>query len=97
MYDELEARDTVVVAVSQEEKELSEERYGPFLAKLEPYPRFDVLVDVQREVTSAYDRTTAYLIDKEGRVRQIFPMIIHARPSWRALLPEIDRLAEDPR
>lgn len=38
------------------------------------------------------DRTTAYLVDADGVVRQIFPMTIHHRPSWRALLGELDAL-----
>jgi len=78
--------------VSQEDKEVSEEKYRPFLARLQPVPYFDVLIDANRVATPTLDRTTAYLIDKQGVVRQIFPMIIHARPSWRAFLPEIERL-----
>ena len=35
---------------------------------------------------------TAYLIDKTGIVRQIFPMKIHQRPSWKAVLREVDAL-----
>lgn len=92
MYEELVDRDTIVIAVSQEDKEVNEEQYRSFLARLQPVPYFDVLVDANREATAAYDRTTAYLIDKQGTVRQIFPMIIHSRPSWRAFLPEIERL-----
>ena len=39
-----------------------------------------------------FDRTTAYFIDSEGVVRQVFPMLIHSRPSWDAILGEIERL-----
>ena len=60
-----------------------------------PDKRFDVVADLNREQTLEYDRTTAYLIDKQGVVRQIFPMIIHARPSWEVVLDEVQRLPAD--
>ena len=88
MYDEFVALDTVVVALSQEDQSL--EPYGPFLARFgDDGPRFEIVCDLGREETPAYDRTTAYLIDKAGRVREIFPMIIHARPSWKIVLREV--------
>ena len=92
MYDDLEMLDTVVVAIAQEDKTLSD--HGKFLKAFKPAPRFDIVADLDRAETKAYDRTTAYLIDKEGIVRQIFPMIIHARPAWEAILREIDGLDE---
>ena len=91
MYDDLEMLDTVVVAIAQEDESLAD--HGKFLKSgFEPAPRFDIVADLDRAETKAYDRTTAYLIDKEGTVRQIFPMIIHARPAWEAILREIDGL-----
>ena len=91
MYGELIDRDTIALAISQEDTEVDEGLYSTFLGRLAPGPYFDVLIDVERQVTTGYDRTTGYLIDKEGIVRQIFPQIIHARPSWAAFLPELDR------
>ncbi len=42
--------------------------------------------DLERAATTRYDRTTAYLIDRQGIVREIFPMTIRARPSGRVIL-----------
>lgn len=80
--------------MAQEDKALDE--HGRMLAALKPEPRFDVVADLNREKTLQYDRTTAYLIDKQGVVRQIFPMIIHARPSWEVVLDEMERVLADP-
>ncbi len=91
MYDELEKRDTVVIAIAQEDK--SVEEFASFYgAGFEPAPRFDAAVDVDRAKTAPYDRTSAYLIDKQGIVREVFPMLIHFRATWDAILGEIDRL-----
>ena len=94
VYDEFEKRDTVVIAVAQEDKDLKQ--HGQMAARIKPKPRFDIVADLGRADTTPYDRTTAYLIDRTGRVRQIFPMLIHSRPSWRAVLSEIDRMADAP-
>ncbi len=90
MYGEFEQRDTVVIAVAQEDSDLK--THGKMLKRLKAPLPFDIVADLQREVTKRYDRTTAYLIDKQGVVRQIFPMLIHKRASWRAILHEIDKL-----
>lgn len=92
MYEEIAGRDTAVIAVSQEDTEVDASHYEAFLRRLEPGPYFEVLVDANRAATGRYERTTAYLLDREGVVRQIFPMIIHARPTWEAFLPELERL-----
>ena len=52
---------------------------------------FPIVADLNRERTPFLDRTTAYLIDDAGIVREVFPMIIHARPSWSVV---VDRLEE---
>lgn len=90
MYNEFEARDTHVIALSQEDESL--DKAGTMGTRFKPSPPFDLVHDLQRKETLAYDRTTAYLIDKEGVVRQIFPMIIHARPSWKVVLKELDAM-----
>lgn len=90
MYGEFTKRDTVVVAVSQEDKDL--ESHGKFLKNFKPKPLFEIVADLDRKVTQSYDRTTAYLIDKKGIVRQVFPSLIHTRASWRAILNEIDAM-----
>ncbi len=94
IYDEFKSRDTVVVAVAQEDKDLKS--HAKILNRFKPAPYFDIVADVNRAQTKAYKRTTAHLIDKKGYVRQIFPMLIHSRPSWRAILNEIDRVNATP-
>ena len=88
MYDEFERLDTVVCAIAQEDTDLES-----FAAMPKRFTdRFPILCDVDRQVTEAFDRTTAYLIDKRGVVREVFPMIIHARPSWKVMLAELERV-----
>jgi hypothetical protein len=60
--------------------------------RLGSVPPFEVLHDLKRQRTAPYDRTTAYLIDKNGQVRQVFPMLIHMRPSWEPVLREVAKL-----
>ncbi len=93
MWSEFEARDVAVIAIAQEDKDL--ESHARFLKGFGGTPPFDIVADLDRAETQAYDRTTAYFVDKEGVVRQVFPMIIHNRPSWSAILDEIDDLLAD--
>ena len=92
MYDAFTKLNTVVIAVAQEDKDLKS--HARILDSFKPAPRFDIVADIDRSVTSKYKRTTAYLIDKQGVVRQVFPMLIHARPSWHAILREVASLAD---
>ncbi len=64
------------------------------MARQFPDRAFKIAADIERKGTPLYDRTTAYLVDKSGTIRQIFPMVIHVRPSWGAFLSEIDRIDE---
>lgn len=93
IYPELEALDTVAVAVAQEDKDLKS--HGKMLKSFDPQPPFAIVADIDRKATERYDRTTAYLIDKEGIVRQIFPMMIRHRSSWHAVLKEVEKLESD--
>jgi len=90
MYEKFEALDTVVIAVAQEDTTMA--GHGKMLKSFKQTPRFHVVADLGRKKTKRYDRTTAYLIDKEGIVQQIFPMLIHARPTWKAILGEVEKL-----
>jgi hypothetical protein len=90
MYDAFTKRDAVVIAVAQEDTDI--ESHGQFLRKFPSAPPFDIVADIGRKATPRYDRTTAYLIDKRGIVRQVFPMLIHSRPTMSALLHEVDRI-----
>jgi len=94
MWTEFEQRDIHVIAIAQEDTDL--DSHGRFPRSFEHPVPFDIVADLNREATHAYDRTTAYLIDKRGIVRQIFPTIIHARPSWEAVLREADRILAAP-
>ena len=94
LQDEFKSRDTVVIAVAQEDKDIKS--HAKIYSRFKPAPWFDIVADIDREQTTAYKRTTSYLIDKKGMVRQVFPMLIHNRPSWRAILNEIDRITESP-
>lgn len=86
---ELEARGIRVIAISQEDKDL--ESASRFLSSFGER-KFDIVADLNREKTAAIDRTTAYYVDEHGVVQQVFPMLIHHRPSWDALFGEIDRI-----
>ena len=90
MYDEFQERDTTVIAVAQEDTDLKS--HGKFLRHFGSSPPFDIVADLGRKKTKRYHRTTAYLIDKTGTVRQVFPMLIHSRAPWQAILNEIDRI-----
>ena len=90
MYDEFEKLDTAVIAVAQEDTDLKS--HAKILRKFKTPLPFEVVADLNRRATKKYDRTTVYLIDKTGVVRQIFPMLIHSRASWRAILHEAEKL-----
>lgn len=79
-----------MIAVSQEDTDLKS--HSRFLKYFKGKPPFDIVADLNRKATQKYRRTAAYLIDKKGVVRQVFPMLIHHRADWQAILGEIDRL-----
>lgn len=80
------------MAVAQEDETLEEHAGLPrTLGERAPVP-FDVVADLGREKTQRWDRITTYLIDRDGIVRQVFPTMIRQRPSWTAILREIDVL-----
>ncbi len=84
MYDEFKALDIAVIAVAQEDKDL--ETHGQFHQRFKPEPRFEIAADLERRGTERYGRTTSYLIDKQGIVRQVFPQTLHFRADWEAIL-----------
>lgn len=90
-YDQFTARNTVVIAVSQEDTDL--ESHAKFFKAFKgKTPPFDIVADLDRKKTKKYDRTTTYLIDTKGVVREIFPATVRMRPDWRAVLNKIDEL-----
>ena len=93
MYSEFEDRNTVVIAVAQEDTEL--DLHARMLKRFGPDRAFEVVADLNREVTLDWDRTTTYLIDTEGVVREIFPAMIHMRPSFRSVLNRLDEIQQE--
>ncbi|MBT8485095.1 MAG: hypothetical protein KJO43_05915 [Phycisphaerae bacterium] len=90
MYDAFEALDVQVIAVAQEDKDLAS--HGKFHSAFKPAPRFEIVADLSRAETGRYGRTTTYLIDKTGIVRQVFPQLIHHRAAWESILGETRRV-----
>jgi peroxiredoxin len=88
MFDAFEARDIVVIAVAQEDKDL--EGHAKFRQHFQPEPRFELAADFDKTDTKRYERTSTYLIDKTGVVRQVFPQMVHHRATWKAILNEAD-------
>lgn len=90
-YKQFENRNTVVIAVSQEDTDLAS--HAKFLrAFKDGPPPFTIVADLNREKTTRFDHTTSYLIDRHGIVREIFPGTVRLRPDWRAVLNRIDAL-----
>ena len=79
-----------VVPISQEDPSVASFRQVE--GKLPADPPFRVLGDINRRSAPRLARTTAYLLDEDGFVRQVFPMSTYARANWWAILNEIDRL-----
>jgi len=86
--DRFEELGVFVVAVSQEEEDLS--RVLDMARKTGV--RFPLVHDVGRATTPRLDRTHGYLVDGDGVVRQIFPMSAYMRPSADVVLAEIERI-----
>ena len=80
----------MVIAVAQEDADLK--THGQIREKLKQPLGFEIVADIGRQATQRYKQTTAYLIDRDGIVREIFPMTVHHRASWRAILNAVDRL-----
>ena len=82
--------ETVAIAVAQEEKSLQD--LGKIYTNFRPRPRFPLVADIGYKKTAAYDRVSAYLIDKQGKVAQVFDSMVHFRPPLTALLHEVRAL-----
>ncbi len=94
-YDDFEKLDTKVVAVAQEDKDLAS--HAKFLKHFDPSPRFKVTADIEGKTKGRYHQTSAYLIDKSGYIREIFPMMIHHRASWDTILKRIEAVNQEGR
>lgn len=80
-------QDVSILALSQEDDDLDKARRMHRSLGGGELP-LTLAFDLERRETQAFDRTTAYLVDREGVVQQVFPMIIHSRPSGVVLLKE---------
>lgn len=90
MYDRVEALDAVVIAIAQEDKDIKS--HGKFRTHFQPEPRFELAADFDRTDTNRYQRTSTYVIGKDGIIKQIFPQLIHYRANWDAILREAERI-----
>ena len=89
-YDTVDRLGATAIAVAQEDTDL--ESHGKFLARFPSTPRFDIVADLNRAATPRYRRTTTYVIDREGIVRQIIPNTVRSRAAWPAVFKELERL-----
>lgn len=92
MWDRVEALDMVVIAIAQEDQDL--EGHGKFYGHFTPEPKFELCADFSRAETGRYERTSTYLIGKDGEIKQVFPQLIHFRAHWDAVLGEAERVLE---
>jgi glutathione peroxidase-family protein len=90
LYKEFVARGVEIVAFSNEEKSFM--AHTKVIGQLGESPPYPILCDAKRKATPRYERTTAYLVGRDGTVQQVFPMEVYDRPPWWAILNEIDRL-----
>ena len=89
MWDEFESRGVEVIAIAKETAKLAELNET---AERFPERPFTLVGAVDGKGVERYARTTGYLLDTDGTVRQVFPMETYNRPRWWAVLHEIDRL-----
>ncbi len=90
LYPEFETRGVEIIAVSNDEKSFM--AHTKVIGQLGERPPYPILCDAKRKHTTAYERTTAYLVERDGSIGQVFPMEIYDRPPWWAIINEIDRL-----
>lgn len=87
-------RNVQVIAIAQEEADVESHRKIWKHAVDYDGHIFELLADIGHEKTKMYHQTTAYLIDRKGIIRQIFPMTVRDRGSWKAILEQVDTLID---
>lgn len=90
MYDAFEERRTPVLAIANEESWYHENQ--KLDEHLEGDRRFHNAVDFNYKLSYTFEREAAYLIDKRGKIAQVFPMEVYERAPWWSVLNEIDRI-----
>lgn len=87
-HDEFIALGARVLALNQEDD--SEEETLQLAERLGEIP-FELATDLGRARTQRYERVTTYLLDREGRVLEIFPTHPEVWMPWDAVLERIAR------
>lgn len=89
MQDEFAKRGVRLIAVAKEMRDPGDLKKT---ARRYPERTFRLGGLPQGEGLEAYANTSGFLIDANGTIRQVFPMEAFNRPSWWAILKEIDRV-----
>ena len=66
LYPEFESRAVEIIAVSNEEKNFM--AHTKVIGQLGERPPYPILCDAKRKHTTAYERTTAYLVERDGTI-----------------------------
>ncbi len=82
-WDQFASQDVFAIAVAQEDEDL--ESHGRFYKPFGDDRPFEIVADLEGKTLGSYERTATYLIDEKGVVREVFPALIHMRPSWFAV------------
>ena len=91
MWSEFESRGLDVIAIAKETGKMAEleDTSGRF-----PDRPFHLAGALEGVGVERYANTTGYLIGPDGTVLQVFPMETYNRPSWWAILNEVDAQSE---
>ena len=89
IYDAFAQRGIQVIGLSLEAAEMK--HHAKTLRRF-PDRRFALAGAIGGEGAEGYAMTTGYLVDKQGIIQQVMPMEVYNRPSWWAVLAEVDRL-----
>lgn len=65
------------------------------LEALGEQPPYELVTDPGRRRSQALDWMTVYLVDAQGRVREVFPTRFGLAPPWDAVLRRIDQLQRE--
>ena len=89
--EDFERLGVTIVALSQEDDDVEGFRK---IGKALPDLPFPIIGDIDRLALPGLERTTAYYVGRDARVRQVFPMETYRRADLGAIRREIVRLRE---
>ncbi len=92
-YETIEASGLSIIGLALEETSAADTK--KFVPSMGGEPPFPLVSDVERVQTKGFEQTTSYLIDADGVVRQVYPMLTYARGSMRAMLRDVERVLAD--